>query len=253
MIGVVVVSHSRDLAEAATALARQMVPADSPLRVAVAAGVAEGGLGTDATAVAAAIEAVGRSGRRPGAARPGQCGAQCRARGRAAAARTAGRRVRLSAAPLVEGLVAALVLAATGADLDRVAAEAEQGLAAKQAHLGDAGPAGSRAGRGAVRACRSRSTVTDPHGLHARPAAALVALAHRFDAAVRIENLDAGTGPADARSSERGGHAGRPAPATGCAVSATGPEAAQVLRAVERLPVQRVHRRGPTRVATRLA
>ena len=59
MIGVVVVSHSRDLAEAATALARQMVPANSPLRVAVAAGVPNGGFGTDATAVAAAIEAVG--------------------------------------------------------------------------------------------------------------------------------------------------------------------------------------------------
>ena len=58
VIGVVVVSHSRDLAEAAVALAREMVPPDAPLQVAVAAGVADGGFGTDATAVAAAIEAV---------------------------------------------------------------------------------------------------------------------------------------------------------------------------------------------------
>ena len=58
MIGVVVVSHSRALAEAAVALASEMVPADVPLRVAVAAGVGDGGFGTDAAAVAAAVETV---------------------------------------------------------------------------------------------------------------------------------------------------------------------------------------------------
>ena len=58
MIGVVVVAHSRALAEAAVALAGEMVPADAPLRVAVAAGVDDGGIGTDATAVASAIGAV---------------------------------------------------------------------------------------------------------------------------------------------------------------------------------------------------
>ena len=38
--------------------------------------------------------------------------------------------------PLVEGLVGAAVVAAGGADRDRVAAEALRGLAPKQAHLG---------------------------------------------------------------------------------------------------------------------
>jgi len=142
--------------------------------------------------------------------------------------------VRLSAAPLVEGLVAALVLAASGADLDRVAAEAEQGLAAKQAHLGDAGQP-ARTPDPAVSGPEVMSvqvTVTDPHGLHARPAALLVALASRFDAVIRIENLDAGTGPADARSlsavatlEARSGHRLR--------VSASGPQAADALRAVQ--------------------
>ena len=55
-------------------------------------------------------------------------------------------RVRLSSAPLVEGLVAAVVTASTGASLDAVAAEAERGLLGKQDHLGDGGAAESTAG-----------------------------------------------------------------------------------------------------------
>jgi len=44
-------------------------------------------------------------------------------------------RVLLSPGPLVEGLIGAVVVAAGGADRDRVAAEALRGLAPKQAHL----------------------------------------------------------------------------------------------------------------------
>ena len=54
MIGIVVVSHSRPLADAAAALAKQMVPADEP-KVAVAAGMDDGSLGTDAATIALAI------------------------------------------------------------------------------------------------------------------------------------------------------------------------------------------------------
>jgi phosphocarrier protein FPr len=43
--------------------------------------------------------------------------------------------VLLSPGPLVEGLIGAAVVAAGGADRDRVAAEALLGLAPKQAHL----------------------------------------------------------------------------------------------------------------------
>ena len=57
MIGIVVVSHSAALAEAAVALADEMVHGSGPV-VAVAAGAA-GGFGTDATRY------VGRSTRRP--------------------------------------------------------------------------------------------------------------------------------------------------------------------------------------------
>ena len=234
MIGIVVVSHSRALAESAVALASEMVALDSPLRVAVAAGVADGGLGTDATAVAAAIEAVDGP---DGVLVLLDLGSAVLSAELAVELLPPdpGRQVRLSAAPLVEGLVAALVLAATGADLDAVATEAEQGLAAKRAHLGDAGPPVRPPAASGPPAMSIEVTVTDPHGLHARPAAAMVALASRYDAGLQIENLDAGTGPADARSlsavatlDARSGHRLR--------LSATGPQAAEALRAFERLP-----------------
>ena len=58
MIGIVVVSHSRALADAAVGLAREMVDADTGPNVVVAAGLDESTFGTDATAVSAGIEEV---------------------------------------------------------------------------------------------------------------------------------------------------------------------------------------------------
>jgi phosphoenolpyruvate---glycerone phosphotransferase subunit DhaM len=133
-VGLVVVSHSRPLAEAAVTLARQMLPS-AEVAVEVAAGTDDGGLGTDAVAVSAAITA----------ADSGDGGVVLMDLGSAVmSAETALElldddvrdRVVLSSAPLVEGLVGAVVVAAGGADRDRVAAEALRGLAPKQAHLG---------------------------------------------------------------------------------------------------------------------
>jgi PTS hybrid protein len=135
-VGIVVVSHSRPLAEAAAALAGDLLPGRE-VRVEVAAGDVDGGLGTDATAVADAITA----------ADDGDGVVVLMDLGSAVlSAETAvdllpgdvRDRVTLSPAPLVEGLVGAVVLASTGAPRDRVAAEALRGLAPKQAHL--AGP-----------------------------------------------------------------------------------------------------------------
>ena len=57
VVGLVVVSHSRALARAAVALASEMVH-DRPVRIAVAAGLDEGTLGTDAVRIKAAIQEV---------------------------------------------------------------------------------------------------------------------------------------------------------------------------------------------------
>ena len=132
-VGLVVVSHSRPLADAAVVLARGMLPGRE-LAVEIAAGDVDGGLGTDATAIAAAIAA----------ADSGDGVVVLMDLGSAVlSAETALElldddlrdRVVLSPAPLVEGLVGAAVIATTGAPRDRVAAEALRGLAPKQAHL----------------------------------------------------------------------------------------------------------------------
>ncbi|MCZ2815783.1 dihydroxyacetone kinase phosphoryl donor subunit DhaM [Modestobacter sp. VKM Ac-2984] len=133
-VGIVVVSHSRPLADAAVELARQMLP-NSTLAIEVAAGTDDGGLGTDAVAVSTAITAADSG---DGVVVLMDLGSAVMS------AETAlelldddvRARVVLSAAPLVEGLVGAAVVAAGGADRDRVAAEALRGLAPKQAHLG---------------------------------------------------------------------------------------------------------------------
>jgi phosphoenolpyruvate---glycerone phosphotransferase subunit DhaM len=133
-VGLVVVSHSRPLAEAAVTLARQMLPS-AEVAVEVAAGTDDGGLGTDAVAVSAAITAADSG---DGVVVLMDLGSAVMS------AETAlelldddvRERVVLSSAPLVEGLVGAVVVAAGGADRDRVAAEALRGLAPKQAHLG---------------------------------------------------------------------------------------------------------------------
>jgi PTS hybrid protein len=137
-VGLVVVSHSRALADAAVLLARGMLPGRE-LAIEVAAGDVDGGLGTDATAIAEAMTA----------ASSGDGVVVLMDLGSAVlSAETAlelvdddvRERVVLSPAPLVEGLVGAVVTAAAGAGLAQVAAEALRGLAPKQAHL-SGGPA----------------------------------------------------------------------------------------------------------------
>ncbi len=62
-VGIVIVSHSLDVAEGAADMVRQMVGED--VRVAFCGGNAEGGLGTDVSRILQAINAIWR----PGASR----------------------------------------------------------------------------------------------------------------------------------------------------------------------------------------
>lgn len=134
-VGIVVVSHSHALAVAAVELASQMVQGERPA-IAIAAGAEDGSLGTDATAVQAAIEEV---------AGPAGVLVLLDLGSAVMSAETAcelldpelASRVVLSSAPLVEGLFGAVVRAATGGDLAAVAAEAGRGLLPKQVHLDD--------------------------------------------------------------------------------------------------------------------
>lgn len=234
MIGIVVVSHSRALADAAVGLAAEMVAEDKRPVIAVAAGLDATTFGTDAMAVS---EAIGAADSADGVLVLLDLGSAVLSAEMALefVDPDVAARVRLTSAPLVEGLVAAVVTASTGASLDSVAAEAARGLAGKQDHLGDA-PAAEAAP--IAEADRTVEVlVGNEHGLHARPAARLVGLVNGFDAAVTLTDLDTGRGPVDAGSlsmvatlNAQQGHRLR--------VGASGPEAAAALAAIEQLAKQ---------------
>ena len=77
-------------------------------------------------------------------------------------------------------------------------------------------------------------TVSDPLGLHARPAARLVRLAGDYHAAVTVLDLTSGRGPVNARSLTAVGTLGARA-GDELLVQAAGPDAAAVLAAIRRL------------------
>jgi len=150
VVGLVLVSHSHEVAEGVAALARQMGGADLP--IATAGGLEATGeehpVGTDAARILAALEQVWSE---DGVLVLMDLGSAVLSAEMALEFLDPDRRgkVRLSGAPFVEGAVSAAVAAKLGRRLDDVAEEALGGLAGKGAHLG-AGPqaaAGSLPGR----------------------------------------------------------------------------------------------------------
>jgi dihydroxyacetone kinase phosphotransfer subunit len=231
VIGIVLVSHSPKLAEAALELARQMVPGDSP-KVALAAGATGGLIGTDATKVAAAIAEVASP---DGVLVLMDLGSAVLSAELALEfAGDVGGEVRLSSAPVVEGLLAAVVRASGGATLDEVDREARGALAAKESQLGTVAttvaktPAAS-VGEGAL---EQRFIVVNPEGLHARPASLIVSALGGLDAKVTV-GVD-GKKPVDGRSPiglmALGVRTGQQ-----IVVSAAGPQAAAALAAIAAL------------------
>ena len=114
MVGIVVVSHSREIASGTVALAGQMAGPD--VRIEGAGGTADGGLGTDADRVRAAIESADTG---DGVIVLGDLGSAILTVRAVLAGRENGH-VRLVDAPLVEGAVAAAVTASAGLALDDV-------------------------------------------------------------------------------------------------------------------------------------
>ena len=122
MVGIVIVSHSPDIAAGTAALAAQMAGPD--VRIEVAGGGPDGGLGTDGSLVSAAIAAADQG---EGAVVLGDLGSSILTARAVLAERAEGNgSVRLVDAPLVEGGVAAAVVASAGLALDDVVAAAEE-------------------------------------------------------------------------------------------------------------------------------
>ncbi|MCU1625102.1 MAG: phosphoenolpyruvate--protein phosphotransferase, partial [Pseudonocardia sp.] len=204
-VGLVVVAHSRPLAQAAVGLAREMAGPD--VAIEIAAGLDETTFGTDALAIASALAEADRG---AGVVVLMDLGSAVLSAELAldllddADLRD---RVLLCPAPLVEGLVVAAVTAAGGADAATVAAEAGAALAAKESQLGGAAPepAAPPTVTQDEPVTVEAFTVVNPHGLHARPAARLVGTARSAgdDTHVRLRNATTSSNWAPATSLSR--------------------------------------------------
>jgi dihydroxyacetone kinase phosphotransfer subunit len=206
VIGIVVVSHSPALAKAAVDLALEMVAGERPA-IAIAAGAGDGVTGTDAIRVAAAIDEVAGP---DGVLVMMDLGSAVMSAEMALDFRTSGAEVKLSSAPFVEGLLAAIVTAAGGASLDHVDREAGAALVPKRIML-DGPEAQSSAAAESPAETRAQAptrpaeltdelTIVNPDGLHARPASTLVTALSAFDAKVTIANRRTGAKPVAANS-----------------------------------------------------
>lgn len=190
MVNLILVSHSHTLAMGVAELAEQM---NNGCQIAVAAGMSEpeNAIGTDAVKIMLAIEEVYSP---DGVLILMDLGSAI------LSAETAlelidpemAANVKLCAAPLVEGTLAAVVSASAGASLDTVAKEAEGALAAKLSQLGGEsqntnGVLDISAHQPPADALIFSWQVQNPNGLHARPTARLVEVLSPFSAQVWLE------------------------------------------------------------------
>jgi dihydroxyacetone kinase phosphotransfer subunit len=124
LVGIVVVSHSAEIASGTVLLARQMAGPD--VAIEAAGGTPDGGLGTDADRVRAAIVSADRG---DGVAVLGDLGSAILTVREVLASGDVNGAVRLLDAPLVEGAVTAALTASAGLSLDEVAAATEEARA----------------------------------------------------------------------------------------------------------------------------
>jgi phosphotransferase system enzyme I (PtsI) len=230
MVGIVVVSHSPRLAEAAVALALEMVPAAAP-RIAVAAGAGDGRTGTDAVRVSEAISEVASP---DGVLVFMDLGSAVLSAEMSLEFMTdRDFEVRLTSAPFVEGLLAGVVRAAGGATLDEVDREARGALFAKTSQLGELDGEEPPTTQSTGAQLSADLVLRNRDGMHARPAALVVGLLTGLEVAVTVERLGAGrpaalTGPTALLAV--GGRQGET-----LRFAASGPDAAVVLERIGQL------------------
>lgn len=197
VVGIVIVSHSKQLALGVRELAAQMV--QGKVSLAVAAGIDDPAnpLGTDAIQVYEAIASVFSD---DGVLVLMDLGSALMSAEMALEFLPPEQRekIYLCAAPLVEGTVAAAVAAAAGKNIQEVITEAQGSLLAKAGQLNIISTPLSVVNHQPVNSTEVstreiRITVRNRLGLHARPAAQFVATASRFQSQIRVQNLTRNT------------------------------------------------------------
>ena len=263
MVGIAIVSHSTKIAEGVKELAQQMIQTDVP--IAIAAGIDDPAnpFGTDALKIQAAIESVSDP---SGVLVLMDLGSAILSAEMALEFLPEQERekVKLCEAPLVEGAIAAVVEAASGASLEQVMASARASLDAKISQLigssdesisplnplppynfpnfGGMGDFennsphawGARGAKTTLPEQQIKLTIINPHGLHARPAAKFVTTASSFSAEIKLQNLTTQSQIVSAKSINqvmllgvRQGHE--------IAINATGEDATEALATLQEL------------------
>lgn len=182
-VGIVVVSHSRKIAEGIVELAAQMA---ETTRIMAAGGTDDDGIGTSFDAVTSALQA----------ADDGEgVVIICDLGSAVLTAETvldflddeSRARTRIADAPIVEGTVAAAVAAESGEGLEGVLTAAES--ANRPSRVTEPAPAEQTQPDEST--LLARATLTNSDGLHARPASEFVRLASSFNAIITVNGVDA--------------------------------------------------------------
>ncbi|MEH2464861.1 phosphoenolpyruvate--protein phosphotransferase [Nostoc sp.] len=198
MLGIVIVSHSKQLALGVRELAAQMVHGQVPIAVAAGIEDPENPLGTDPIQVYEAIASVFSD---DGVLVLMDLGSALLSAEMAIEflPEAQQQKVYLCEAPLVEGAIAAVVATAAGRDIHQVMAEARGALLAKATQLGVVSNPLSVVSSNTPTTNRESPTqeirliVSNRLGLHARPAAQFVATAARFQSQILVQNLTRNT------------------------------------------------------------
>lgn len=197
MVGIVIISHSKQLALGVQELAVQMVQGQVPIAIAAGMDDPENPLGTNAMQVYQAIASVYAD---DGVLVLMDLGSALMS------AETAleflhpeqREKVYLCAAPLVEGTITAAVAAAAGKDIQQIIAEAQGALVAKATELGFGMtlakvPIAIYGHELGEKCPEVRLTIQNRWGLHARPAAMFVGTVSRFQSQIYLKNLTRGS------------------------------------------------------------
>ncbi|WP_407888565.1 phosphoenolpyruvate--protein phosphotransferase [Scytonema sp. NUACC26] len=239
MIGIVIVSHSKQLAEGVRELAAQMTQGKVSLSVAAGIDDPENPLGTDAMQVYEAISSVYSD---EGVIVLMDLGSALMSAEMALEffPDEQQQKVHLCEAPIVEGTIAAAVAAASGTSIEQAIAEARGALQAKATQL-SVNTSSSFASNQGQRTNDQGQTTKEIHvtirnrlGLHARPASKFVSTAARFQSQILVSNITRQTEAVRADSINqiatlvaRQGHQ--------LAIAATGADADEALSALQAL------------------
>ncbi|HTP06678.1 MAG TPA: phosphoenolpyruvate--protein phosphotransferase [Anaerolineae bacterium] len=237
MVNLVIVSHSPSLAAGVAELARAMTR-QQPIVIATAAGTgdAQHPLGTNADEIRHAVETA-YSG--DGVVVLMDLGSAIMSAELALDLLSPDMRthVRLIAAPVVEGAIAAAVQASLGGSLDEVANEAMGALAAKIDQLGQyqpQPPLKTKVTHPLAGAQDIVVTIENRLGLHARPAAQFVQTAARFQADIFLVRVVDETRRANAKSINAVASFGARQNEV-IRITAVGPDASEALQALQEL------------------